>query len=69
MPLDRRLEAAAGDLVRLYRTKEWSPDDERLYRGVKEQVERAATYTLQSDRLKEDLGVAKDFLNRLHYRH
>lgn len=67
-PLYRSLETAASDLDRLYRTSEWSREDEERYRAAKEQVERAATYQLQSDRLREELGVARDFLERLHYK-
>jgi hypothetical protein len=67
-PLYRTLEDAASDLDRLYRTSNWSREDEERYRDAKEQVQRAGQYQLQSDRLKEDLGLAQDMLNRLHYK-
>jgi len=67
-PLYHALEDAASDLDRLYRTTAWSRDDEERYREAKDQIQRAGTYQLQSDRLKEDFGLAQDMLNRLHYK-
>jgi hypothetical protein len=62
------LETAAEQLNRLYGRTSWNEQEQRTYQEAKQQVEKAKTYSLNSERLEEELGLATGMLKRLQYR-
>ena len=63
------LDHAKTELERLYNTNNpWNDQDRQTYQRSKEEIERAQTYSLSSERLAEDLGLASGMLNKMRYK-
>ena len=63
------IEQATKTLQELYGATSWSQQQQDQYQRSKENIERVQQYTLTSDRLVEELGLAGSALNKLRYRH
>lgn len=63
------LGTATQTLETLYQATDWGAREAELYRQAKDTLDRAKSYTLSSDKLREELGTADSVLKRLQYRH
>lgn len=63
------LGTATQTLENLYLATDWGTREAELYRQAKDTLDRARSYNLSSEKLREEFGTADSVLKRLQYRH